>query len=75
MLFKEALPILEHSEYHPGGYCRTAFALCEVLTRIGDIDQAGVYRSKGENRAQNFDAQGLGIGAKSYEQFVGYPHR
>lgn len=74
-MFQEALPLLEHSEYHIGGFCRTAFALARVLTPNEDSVSAASYRIKGEKAARSSSIGDLGTDPKAYDQFVRFPHR
>ena len=69
------MPILQHSEYHPGGYCRTVFAMSEVFAHLGDFDQAALYGSKGQEAARACGLGDLGTDPQSFEKFVGFPYR
>ena len=76
--FQEALSILKISEYHPGGFCRTAFALAEVLARTGNTGAAAAMVEEGKKRRADIlpeEAEGLGTTATEYDKFVSSAHR
>ena len=76
--FREAFSILLGSEYHPGGFCRTAFALADVLARTGNASAAAAVTEEGIRKRADIpasEAEGLGTASKDYEKFVSSAHR
>jgi hypothetical protein len=69
--------ILDHTEYHFGAYCRTAFALAGVLSQTDKFEDAAKMVEVGKEarvKIPGIDATVLSTRPEDYDQFVGFAH-